>query len=182
MWLFCNQNRVIKLSICLLRDVIFLTTTVFITLSLPTFSPEIGLGKNFSYLYLALMESPWTETCVLKYLLASSYLKITQFWDGPVSLLYHLKRERCLFKLSQAQQNCYAFWQNIYRVCNSKASSPSIYMSRLSRDSYHSSKLNLHVKIFIQGHCPVITTQSFLWTWHSTRCNVQPSLIKQEAD
>lgn len=31
---------------------------------------------------------------------------------------------------------------------NSKTSSPSIYMSRLSRDSYRSSKLNLHVKIF----------------------------------
>ena len=58
MLLFCNQNRVIKLSICLLWDVIFLTTAVFITLSLPTFSPEIGLGKNFSCLYLALMESP----------------------------------------------------------------------------------------------------------------------------
>ena len=42
---------------------------------------------------------------------------------------------------------------------NSKTSSPSIYMSR---DSYHSSNLNLHVNILIQGHCPVIITLSFL--------------------
>ena len=65
---------------------------------------------------------------------------------------------------------------------NSKTSSPSTEMSRLSSDSYPSSNLNFHVKIVIQGHCPVIITLSFLWTWHSTRCNVQPSLIKQEAD
>ena len=45
---------------------------------------------------------------------------------------------------------------------NSKTSSPSLYMSRLSRDSYHSSNLNLHVKVLIQGHCPVIITLSFL--------------------
>ena len=63
--------------------------------------------KTFSWLYLALMELPWTETSILKYWLASSQLKITRFWDGHVSLLYHLKRERCLFsQLSQAQQNC----------------------------------------------------------------------------
>ena len=45
---------------------------------------------------------------------------------------------------------------------NSKTSSPSLYMSRLSRDLYHSSNLNLHVKVLIQEHCPVIITLSFL--------------------
>ena len=47
---------------------------------------------------------------------------------------------------------------------NSKIPSPSIDMSRPSRDPYHSLNLNLGIRILIQGHFVVILTLSSLST------------------
>ena len=44
---------------------------------------------------------------------------------------------------------------------NSKIPSPSIDMSRPSRDPYHPLNLNLGIRILIQGHFVVILTLTF---------------------
>ena len=69
-------------------------------------------------------------------------------------------------------------------VKNSGIATPSIDMSRPSRDPYRSfSNRKIDVTILIHCYCIAIVSLSALLTWHWTRWNTHlPLLIKQETE